>query len=50
MIWLSTIISIAPMIGFLGTVQGMIIAFDTIAKIERYRPKRGRRRYLDSPF
>ncbi|HHS50911.1 MAG TPA: MotA/TolQ/ExbB proton channel family protein [candidate division Zixibacteria bacterium] len=32
MIWLSTIISVAPMLGFLGTVQGMIIAFDTIAK------------------
>ncbi|MCK5833456.1 MotA/TolQ/ExbB proton channel family protein [bacterium] len=32
MIWLSTIISVAPMLGFLGTVQGMIVAFDTIAK------------------
>ncbi|RKZ30974.1 MotA/TolQ/ExbB proton channel family protein [bacterium] len=32
MVWLSTIISVAPMLGFLGTVQGMIIAFDTIAK------------------
>jgi len=32
MVWLSTIVSVAPMLGFLGTVQGMIIAFDTIAK------------------
>jgi len=32
MVWLATIISIAPMIGFLGTVQGMIIAFDRVAK------------------
>ncbi len=27
---LATISSVAPMIGFLGTVQGMIVAFDTI--------------------
>ena len=32
MIWLSTIISIAPMLGFLGTVQGMIVAFEQIAR------------------
>lgn len=32
MVWLSTIIAIAPMLGFLGTVQGMIIAFDQIAR------------------
>lgn len=32
MIWLSTIIAVAPMLGFLGTVQGMIVAFDQIAK------------------
>ncbi len=32
MIWISTIISIAPMLGFLGTVQGMILAFDQIAR------------------
>jgi len=30
--WLSTVISVAPMLGFLGTVQGMIIAFDQIAR------------------
>ncbi len=32
MVWLSTIISVAPMLGFLGTVQGMIIAFERVAK------------------
>jgi len=32
MIWLTTIISIAPMLGFLGTVQGMIVAFEQIAR------------------
>ncbi len=32
MVWLSTIISISPMLGFLGTVQGMILAFDQIAR------------------
>jgi len=30
MIWLSTVISIAPMLGFTGTVVGMIAAFDAI--------------------
>ncbi len=29
---LSTVVSIAPMLGFLGTVWGMIVAFDQIAK------------------
>ncbi|RKZ30045.1 MotA/TolQ/ExbB proton channel family protein, partial [bacterium] len=32
MVWLSTIIAIAPMLGFLGTVQGMILAFEQIAR------------------
>jgi biopolymer transport protein ExbB len=32
MVWLSSVISVAPMLGFLGTVQGMIIAFEQIAK------------------
>ncbi|MCD6531592.1 MotA/TolQ/ExbB proton channel family protein [bacterium] len=32
MIWLSTIVAVAPMLGFLGTVQGMIVAFDQIAR------------------
>lgn len=31
MVWLSLFISIAPMLGFLGTVVGMVIAFDAIA-------------------
>ncbi len=30
LIWLSTVISVAPMLGFLGTVWGMIIAFREI--------------------
>lgn len=29
---LATISSVAPMLGFLGTVQGMIVAFDTIVR------------------
>ncbi|MCD6335577.1 MAG: MotA/TolQ/ExbB proton channel family protein [Candidatus Latescibacteria bacterium] len=31
MVWLATIASIAPLIGFLGTVSGMIKAFEAIA-------------------
>lgn len=31
MVWLSLFISIAPMFGFLGTVVGMVLAFDAIA-------------------
>lgn len=31
LIWLATVISLAPMLGFLGTVSGMINAFDAIA-------------------
>jgi len=31
LVWLALFISLAPMIGFLGTVQGMILAFDAIA-------------------
>lgn len=30
MVWLSTVISVAPMLGFTGTVAGMIRAFDDI--------------------
>ncbi len=30
LVWLATIVSIAPMLGFTGTVQGMIKAFDDI--------------------
>ena len=29
--WISLFIALAPMLGFLGTVVGMIIAFDNIA-------------------
>lgn len=31
LIWISLFISLAPMLGFMGTVIGMIFAFDTIA-------------------
>ena len=30
MIWLNTVITVAPMIGFTGTVVGMVSAFDAI--------------------
>jgi biopolymer transport protein ExbB len=30
LIWLSTVIAIAPMLGFTGTVSGMVVAFETI--------------------
>lgn len=30
LIWLGTVVSLAPMLGFTGTVQGMIQAFDAI--------------------
>jgi len=38
MIWLSTVISLAPMFGFAGTVSGMIGAFDAIAKANDISP------------
>ncbi len=38
LIWLSTVISLAPMLGFLGTVQGMVIAFDDIKKANDISP------------
>lgn len=38
LIWLATVVSVAPMIGFLGTVQGMVIAFDDIAKANDISP------------
>jgi len=36
--WLSIIVNVAPMIGFLGTVSGMIRAFDAIALAGRIEP------------
>jgi biopolymer transport protein ExbB len=38
LVWLATVVSIAPMLGFLGTVWGMIIAFDDIAKANDISP------------
>jgi biopolymer transport protein ExbB len=38
MIWISTFISIAPMLGFTGTVQGMVEAFDSIAASAQMSP------------
>lgn len=38
LIWLSLFISAAPMLGFLGTVQGMIIAFQEIARANDISP------------
>ncbi len=38
LIWIATFISVAPMIGFTGTVQGMIEAFDAIAEAAQISP------------
>ncbi|MBD3386833.1 MotA/TolQ/ExbB proton channel family protein [candidate division KSB1 bacterium] len=38
LIWLSTVISIAPMLGFTGTVWGMIKAFESIAAANDISP------------
>lgn len=38
LIWISTFISIAPMLGFTGTVQGMIEAFDAIKEAAQISP------------
>lgn len=37
--WLTTVINIAPLIGFLGTVSGMIHAFEAIAAAEQVNAK-----------
>jgi len=39
LIWISTFISLAPMLGFTGTVQGMIQAFDAIAAAKNISPE-----------
>ncbi len=38
MIWISTFITVAPMLGFTGTVQGMIEAFDAIKEAAQISP------------
>lgn len=38
MIWLATVGNIAPLLGFLGTVSGMIKAFDAIARAGDIEP------------
>jgi len=38
MIWMSTVVSLAPMIGFLGTVWGMVGAMDSIAAANDISP------------
>lgn len=38
LVWISFFISVAPMLGFLGTVQGMVRAFDDIAAANQMSP------------
>lgn len=38
LIWLATVIAVAPMLGFLGTVWGMIQSFDQIKKANDISP------------
>lgn len=38
LVWLATVVSLAPMMGFLGTVSGMVGAFDSIAKANDISP------------
>jgi len=38
MIWLSTVVSLAPMLGFTGTVSGMVNAFESIAAANDIQP------------
>ncbi len=38
MIWLNAVITVAPMLGFTGTVVGMIKAFDDIKKMNNISP------------
>jgi biopolymer transport protein ExbB len=39
LIWLNTVTTIAPLLGFLGTVSGMIHAFNAIAEAEQVNAK-----------
>ncbi len=39
LIWISLCITIAPMLGFTGTVQGMISAFDAIKEANQISPR-----------
>ena len=38
LIWIALLIAVVPMVGFMGTVVGMIIAFDTIEASNDIRP------------
>lgn len=38
LIWISTFITLAPMLGFTGTVQGMVQAFDAIKEANQISP------------
>ena len=38
LVWIATVANIAPMLGFLGTVSGMINAFDSIALAGEIEP------------
>ena len=46
MVWLSTVANLAPMIGFLGTVSGMINAFQAIKEAGDVEPSHGRGWYF----
>jgi len=38
LIWLATVITLAPMLGFTGTVRGMVVAFDDIKNANDISP------------
>jgi len=38
LVWLATVVNVAPMLGFLGTVSGMIKAFEAIARAGDVEP------------